>query len=107
MSTYVVRVIDGKEFVGIYAADNEPELFWLVDQLTDPYICEYARLGFGGICFAGTCSKFVPYDEMTDKEIDAGTELNEPRFTDELYEFKGRWKPITKHCYPKRDGTDD
>jgi hypothetical protein len=107
MTTYVVRVEESKEFVGIYAASNEPELFWLVDQLTDPYICEYARLNFGGICFAGACSRFVSLDEMTEKEIEWGHELNEPRFTEEMIEFKGRWKPITKDCYPKRDGTDD
>jgi hypothetical protein len=107
MTTYVVRVEESKEFVGIYAASNEPELFWLVDQLTDPYICEYARLNFGGVCFAGKCSRFVTLDEMNEREIYCGTMLNGPRFTDEMYEFEGRWKAITKDCYPKRDGTDD
>lgn len=108
MTTYVVRVKDSKEFVGIYSANDEPELFWLVDQLTDPYICEYAWLTLGGVGFAGKCSRFVHYDEMTDKEIDADTKLNKPRFTDELYEFEGRWFPITENCpFSERDGTDD
>ena len=33
MTTYVVRLKENKEFVGIYAGKNEPDLFWLVDQL--------------------------------------------------------------------------
>ena len=109
MTTYVVRLKENKEFVGIYAGKNEPDLFWLVDQLCDPYACEYARLSFGGLYFAGKCSRFVDLDEMSEEETHNTPELNEPKFTEEITEFKGRWKPIIKDCYTEllRGGKDD
>lgn len=99
MTTYVVRFQKSQEFVGIYSASKESEIFWLVDQLCDPYACEYAKLNFGGIGFAGKCSRFVSSDKQTNEEIDYGTELNDPEFTEEMLDFKGRWKKITEDCY--------
>ena len=99
MTTYVVRMKEGKEFVGIYAARNQPSLFWLVDQLCDPYACEYSKLSVGGLHFIGKCSKFITLDNQTEKEIEQGIELNGPEFTEEMLTFAGKWKELTEDYY--------
>ena len=102
MSAYLVRVNKTKEFVGIYACDDEAGLFWLVDECCDPYQCEYTELGFGGIFFPDECGRFVPLKESTQKEIDDGCNLGEAEFTGELIDFDFKWKMIKKHYHKLR-----
>ena len=51
MPTAIVRQIDDKQIVGVFAYPNNKELFWLVDQVTDPYGCEYVDFDYGGIAW--------------------------------------------------------
>jgi hypothetical protein len=49
MPAYLLRRATGKRFIGLYAADNERDLSFLVDEETDPGAYEYAvfRSGYG------------------------------------------------------------
>jgi len=49
MPTAIVRLKEDKQIVGVFAYPDEKELFWLVDEVTDPYGCEYVDFGYGGI----------------------------------------------------------
>jgi len=49
---WFVRVIHNKVAVGIYTC-NELELVDLVDEATEPDLCEYKKLDLGGFVFAG------------------------------------------------------
>nr|USU32935.1 hypothetical protein NG677_04330 [Methylobacterium sp. OTU13CASTA1] len=58
MNVYAVRHAPGLEHapleaVGIVVATSLEELRYLVDQVGDPNICEYAPLGVGGIMWSG------------------------------------------------------
>lgn len=52
-ATYVVRLAkepgEPAELVGLFVARDSNELYWLIDEVTDPSDCEYARApnGFG------------------------------------------------------------
>ena len=45
---FIVRLKANHEFVGIFWAENEKQLFWLIDECTDPSACEYAELDIAG-----------------------------------------------------------
>jgi hypothetical protein len=49
MPAYILRIANTKRFIGLYAADNEDDLCFLIDEETDPGDYEYAILrgGFG------------------------------------------------------------
>ena len=49
MPAYLVRYADTKHFAGFYAADIKDDLFYLIDEETDPGDYEYALIesGFG------------------------------------------------------------
>lgn len=49
MATYLVRLKDTAETVGLFSAEDEDELSILIDELTDPSDCEYAEMPSGGI----------------------------------------------------------
>ena len=47
MPAYLLRIAGTKQFVGFYAAESEDELFFLIDEETDPYEYEYAIVEYG------------------------------------------------------------
>lgn len=49
MSAYIVRDIESKALIGLFAAPTLTDLFWAVDQAGDPYSTEYTPLKYGGI----------------------------------------------------------
>jgi hypothetical protein len=49
MSTYLVRLVENKEAVGIFMAGNLDALWHSVDEMGDPQVCEYRRLGGSGL----------------------------------------------------------
>lgn len=55
MSAYIVREIGTDQLVGFVEADSIHELFWLVDEATDPFGCEYKRITNGGILWQESC----------------------------------------------------
>lgn len=51
MSAYIVRVIKTQEVVAIAWGKTRREIYNVVDELTYPSACEYARLPVGGFLF--------------------------------------------------------
>lgn len=49
MATFIVRVRDNREAVGIFSAEDLDELLDLVDEVTDAPNCEYAEIESGGV----------------------------------------------------------
>ncbi|RXG96364.1 hypothetical protein [Bradyrhizobium zhanjiangense] len=49
MPAYLVRIIDTRDLVGIFVADDEDYLAFAVDERTDAPGCEYVELPTGGI----------------------------------------------------------
>ena len=49
MATALVRHIDDRQIVGMFVYKEPEDLFWLVDQATNPYLCEFINLKYGGI----------------------------------------------------------
>jgi hypothetical protein len=49
MATFIVRVRDSREAIGVFAADDLDELCYLVDEVTDAPDCEYAEIENGGV----------------------------------------------------------
>lgn len=60
-AAYLVRVIDSKEFVGIFWASSIAWLAALVDEVCDPGACEFKRLSDGGFYIHGAAG-IVPCD---------------------------------------------
>jgi hypothetical protein len=54
MPTYLVRLMDNLDLVGIFVARNVKDLAIAVDECTDPWDCEYIVLGVGGIMWIST-----------------------------------------------------
>ncbi|KZD20349.1 hypothetical protein A4A58_19100 [Tardiphaga robiniae] len=52
MPTYLVRIIETRDLVGVFSADNIVQLIDIVDECTEPDECEYTRMGPGGIMWA-------------------------------------------------------
>ena len=53
MSAYIARLIGTNELVGFVIADTTKDLFWAIDEVTDPHECEYKRITGGGILWHG------------------------------------------------------
>lgn len=52
MNVYLARLIQNKEVVGLFAAENMRDLFWAIDEVTNPYECEWIEAPSGaGVCF--------------------------------------------------------
>jgi hypothetical protein len=49
MATALVRLIEGKNIVGMFVYRDPEDLFWLVDQATNPYECEFINIKYGGL----------------------------------------------------------
>lgn len=48
-SGYLVRMKGTKELVGFFVVRDLVDLYWSTDEVTDPALCEYARVASGGI----------------------------------------------------------
>jgi len=75
MNVYIVRLIDRKELVGVFWADTIDDLVTLVDECTDPAVCEYRTAHRGGFYWPGLLSPmFDDICKSTDLELDNYTE---------------------------------
>ena len=63
MATYLVRLQESNELVGIFWADNLKALGWLIDEAVDPFICEYKKLPYGGIFWPNPIDVTIPLDD--------------------------------------------
>ncbi|MGR3501066.1 hypothetical protein [Pseudaestuariivita sp.] len=72
MPVFMVRLKDEQELVGFFSIDSEfggEDLFWTVDEVTNPYACEACELpNPGGVLFLGRASK-VPV-HWVEEEVD-------------------------------------
>jgi hypothetical protein len=94
MSAYIARIIGTNELVGFVIADNTEDLFWAVDEVTNPHECEYKRITRGGVLWHGVGEVYSTEldDEgtgFTSTPLD-GAELAEATFMQ--YEDKRAWK---------------
>lgn len=93
VANYLVRLIENKEIVGFFNAVNDYELFWLVDECTDPWACERKKLvGGWGIMWPAPKAFKVPL-----KNLEAEVKLNKAQLTEgatTLLLDEGKWKPV-------------
>lgn len=68
MPNFLVRVIENQEAVGFFAVEDLDELAILVDEVTDPSICEYAEIGSGSVIWEGAARKVPDPDHDWDNE---------------------------------------
>jgi hypothetical protein len=98
MPTYLVRIIETHDLVGVFSVDNIRQLIMIVDECTEPDACEYTRLGPGAIMWT---SPAIPIPILLPEEIDGsepdpmpweGASLSES-WWDYFYGYaKCRWK---------------
>ena len=82
MPAYLVRLIQNRDIVGFFAADEFDDLVTTVDECTDVEACEYVELPPGGIMWTSIALP-VPIDVREDEEAEierlpwASAELSE------------------------------
>lgn len=64
MPSYIVRVRDSHEAIGIYSADDEDELRYFVDEITDIADCEFAQIRNGGVTWPAGGARKLPLTEV-------------------------------------------
>jgi hypothetical protein len=64
MPCYLVRIIDSKEAVGIFYVADIDELCEVIDEATDPGICEYALMPHGGVMWPRPHAKAIPLGDI-------------------------------------------
>jgi hypothetical protein len=70
MQAYLVRFRVSKELVGIYVCSTRRDLFALVDELLDPFECEFAAIGEGGFHWTGEAQEIcMPWHTKTVENI--------------------------------------
>jgi hypothetical protein len=71
--TALVRLKDNKEIVGFFVYSDLYELFWLIDECTDPYQCEYKKISSGGFMWPKPNAQvLMDFDSEIEDEDDAG-----------------------------------
>jgi hypothetical protein len=60
MPAYLARLIDNKEIVALVVAEDTYDLFWKLDECTDPYSCEVTELGSGSIFWEESGAQTLP-----------------------------------------------
>jgi len=66
MATAIVRLIEDKQIVGMFAYDTKEGLFNLIDQVVSPYACEYINFKYGGVLWE---SKTKPLVVKEDEDL--------------------------------------
>lgn len=60
MPCYLVRLIDDQEAVGLFSAEDMDTLFDLIDEVTDPALCECAEISDGGMIWPSGGARSIP-----------------------------------------------
>ena len=107
MTTALVRLIEGKNIVGMFVYRDPEDLFWLIDQATNPYECEFINLKYGGLIWKNESPPLFSdaffnawnadddgeaIGDMNDEFYD-GAQLDEYAFNQAI---DSDWTPITK-----------
>ena len=102
MPAYLVSLIDTRDLVGFYFADEAADLVTIIDEGTEPADCEYAKLPDGGIiweCPAISVPVEIDRDDPFDGEDIlglpwSGAALSESRWS-VLYGYTDeQWTPF-------------
>jgi hypothetical protein len=67
MPAYLVRILDTRDLVGFFYAEDEDELEFVVDECTDVGDCEYVELPTGGIMWESPAID-IPIEVDKDRE---------------------------------------
>jgi hypothetical protein len=100
MSTAIVRLKETKEIVGFYAHEDSLDLFAMVDEVTDPYACEYMSIIYGGFHWPNSEAAIIFSDEYLASDGDMetpsfnGAEMSEGLFNELL--SNDEWIPFTE-----------
>ena len=107
MNVYLVRHQETCELVGIFAAHTREMLMDLVDQVTDPNICECRKMDEGGIMWERRAKRVPPAalpDPYEDPKgfnkvyvgVDGGSW--DERWCSEINELRPNraWRPVVK-----------
>jgi len=86
MTTALVRIRDDCQVVGMFSFTNLMDLFWLIDECTDPYQCEFIRIEHGGIYFPNNADKLYTWKEIKDKNVNLQNDSTCGDMTAELTE---------------------
>ncbi len=99
---YLVRLIENKEVVGIYTG-SLPNVGDAVDELTDPYACEYLAISHGGFQWSGH-NKVINWTffETDDEDMESGSGFPDTAGMDCTEAVQdaleaGAWKPLGPH----------
>jgi hypothetical protein len=92
MSAYITRLIGTDELVGFFVADSAKDLFWSIDEVINPFSCEYKRVTHGGIFWykGGDVYDEENGDEGRDTLDLDGASMSERVLLD--YEDNRKWK---------------
>jgi hypothetical protein len=86
MPTYLVRLIDNQDLVGIFVARNVGQLAAAVDECTEPEDCEYIVLGTGGIIWLSKAIP-IPIDLPEDESFDDPMPWDGASLTDSWWNY--------------------
>ncbi len=62
--TFLVRNVDTRQMVGLFCARHSNELFYLIDEQTDPFDCEYLELNAGEGLFTADQPSALPTEAL-------------------------------------------
>lgn len=100
MPTYLVRIIETRDLVGIFSVESIHDLILTVDECTEADGCEYARLSVsGGIMWIKPAIPIpieYPDDDVTEPDPFPWSEAGfTERWWNFIYGFEScRWKPF-------------
>lgn len=111
MPAYFVRIIDTHDLVGFFFARDLEELAIIIDEATDPDVCEYVRIGSGGIMWSGPATA-VPITWPDDDDDDSlgdpdplpwsGASVTEEWWDDVYRVTNAKWRPVIPRLRKRR-----
>jgi hypothetical protein len=110
MPAYLVRIIETRDLVGIFVADDEDQVQLAVDECTDVPDCEYIELPDGGVMWESPAVP-VPLDTLARGDDDTAPTGELPwaraSLTERWWNFvqgfeDTEWKPFCPHVTSPR-----
>lgn len=95
MIAVIARFIETKQVIGLLIARNLDELWDACDEITDPGLCEYKRIGRGMLEFDGD-PLFAPTEEEEETWRDGKvlTVSGSSALFDAICSSDNKWKPF-------------
>ena len=107
MATALVRIIEDQQIVGMFVYEKPEDLFGLVDQIVDPFYCEFINIKYGGLIWGNKSNPIISdkfYDiwhnsnnieaiETLEDEVYDGAHLDDYAFNQII---DSKWTKINK-----------